>query len=236
MVRYVTERNVATHSFTNVIVKIEQIPIKNNDGDSTAKWWPRIKCYGLASYCNLAAHYPCRSSLFSSGFSVKTRPPSDVYNLVIRPITRIRIAFDTLMSCCCQYWRDSRLYAKVNNEHFESVAYWHSKYKQILTCQVSSMVTAEYSVDSYNSDCRYQEVRNSSSKISNTRKFFSFLPNKFCRRSVKQLGKKSGNTRCIAPNTKTWPIGDNGIRRMITTGINVIVSLNVRLITETTKK
>ena len=54
-------------------------------------------------------------------------------------------------------------------------------------------------------------------------------PSKFCRRSVKQLGKKSGKTRCIAPNTRTCPIGDSGMRRMITTGINVIVSLNVRL-------
>mmetsp|Transcript_23155 Transcript_23155/g.42593 ORF Transcript_23155/g.42593 Transcript_23155/m.42593 type:complete len:102 (-) Transcript_23155:1868-2173(-) len=66
------------------------------------------------------------------------------------------------------------------------------------------MVTAEYSVDSYSS-------------------------NKFCRRSVKQLGKKSGKTRCIAPNIKTCPIGVKGIIRMIRTGINVIVSLNVRL-------
>ena len=54
-------------------------------------------------------------------------------------------------------------------------------------------------------------------------------PSKFCLRSVKQLGKKSGNTRCIAPNTRTCPIGDSGMRRMITTGMNVIVSLNVRL-------
>mmetsp|Transcript_38974 Transcript_38974/g.93793 ORF Transcript_38974/g.93793 Transcript_38974/m.93793 type:complete len:102 (+) Transcript_38974:200-505(+) len=65
------------------------------------------------------------------------------------------------------------------------------------------MVTAEYSVDSYNS-------------------------NKFCLRSVKQLGKKSGKTLCMAPKTKTCPIGDKGIIRMITTGMNVIVSLNVR--------
>ena len=56
-----------------------------------------------------------------------------------------------------------------------------------------------------------------------------YLPSKFCLRSVKQLGKKSGNTRCMAPNTKTCPIGDKGMRRMITTGTNVIVSLNVRL-------
>ena len=56
----------------------------------------------------------------------------------------------------------------------------------------------------------------------------SHSPSKFCRRSVKQLGKKSGKTRCMAPNTKTCPMGDKGMRRIITTGMNVIVSLNVR--------
>ncbi|EJK51920.1 hypothetical protein THAOC_28864 [Thalassiosira oceanica] len=54
-------------------------------------------------------------------------------------------------------------------------------------------------------------------------------PSKFCLLSVKQLGKKSGNTLWIAPNTNTWPIGDKGINKMIITGTNVIVSLNVRL-------
>lgn len=33
----------------------------------------------------------------------------------------------------------------------------------------------------------------------------------------------------MAPNTNTCPIGVKGIIRMITTGINVMVSLNVRL-------
>jgi hypothetical protein len=72
------------------------------------------------------------------------------------------------------------------------------------SCQVSLIVTPEYSVDSYNSS-------------------------RFCRRSVKQDGKKSGKTLWMAPNTKTWPIGDSGMSKMMTTGMNVIVSLNVRL-------
>jgi hypothetical protein len=57
----------------------------------------------------------------------------------------------------------------------------------------------------------------------------SYSCSKFWRCSVKQLGKKSGKNRWMAPNTRTCPTGDNGMINMITTGMKVIMSLKVRL-------
>lgn len=72
------------------------------------------------------------------------------------------------------------------------------------SCKLSLIVNSEYSVVSYS--CR-----------------------RFCLCSVKQLGKKSGKKRWIAPNTRTWPTGERGIIRIMMTGMNVIMSLKVRL-------
>lgn len=79
------------------------------------------------------------------------------------------------------------------------------------SCKLSLIVTSENSVVSYS--C-----------------------NKFCRCSVKQLGKKSGKNRCIAPKTKTWPTGERGMIRIMTTGMKVIISLKVRLCEAELKK
>jgi hypothetical protein len=63
----------------------------------------------------------------------------------------------------------------------------------------------------------------------------SYSCSKFCLCSVKQLGKKSGKNRCMAPNTRTCPTGDSGIMRIMITGIKVMISLKVRLHNEITK-
>lgn len=51
---------------------------------------------------------------------------------------------------------------------------------------------------------------------------------RFCLRSVKVEGKKSGKMRWMREKTSTWPTGVRGMMRMMVKGISVSRSLAVR--------